>query len=239
MVVDHLRPESSPAARGAELARELDCGACHRAALRGGDPGAPSLFAGSRDPDTLTRRLREVDAHPRDLSPARVAALAAWIALVQYENDRAATPFATEGLAGVEALARRHCFSCHGELGQGGVANPGSLKGYVPGFFGHDYDLLTLGDHPDVVREWIRDGVPRFFHLGVGPLRPALWFTRRQQVKMPGYADRLTPRQQEDLAGYLSLLRRLGPMDAAGVARYRARAGLPVPGATRGVPPGP
>ena len=41
-------------------------------------------------------------------------------------------------------LARKYgCFECHGPLGQGGFSNPGSLKGYVPGFFGRDFDMAS------------------------------------------------------------------------------------------------
>ena len=123
----------------------------------------------------------------------------------------------------MELLASRQCFGCHGELGQGGVANPGSLKGYVPGFFGRDYDVLTRGGDPEVVRQWIRDGVPHFFRGGIGRLRPALWFTERQQVKMPAYAQSLRHGQVEALVAYLTVLRGFGPLDAEAIAAYRAR----------------
>jgi mono/diheme cytochrome c family protein len=126
-------------------------------------------------------------------------------------------------------LAAR-ALGCHGDLGQGGARNPGSLKGYVPGFFGRDYDLLTRDGDPEVLREWIRDGEPGFFHRGVSPLRLGPWFTARQQVKMPGYARTLRREEVEMLVAYLGLLRGLGPLDAEGVARYRALRSLPALG---------
>jgi mono/diheme cytochrome c family protein len=216
--------------RGAALAQELDCWSCHAAALRDPDAAAaPSLFGGSRRPPEIARRIREAEGHTRAISDTEVASLVAWIAVMQYEADRATARAPIRGgLPEVERLARRQCFSCHGDLGQGGVSNPGSLKGYVPGFFGRDYDALTWGDDPDVVREWIRDGLPGFFHWGVGSFRPGLWYSERQQVKMPAFGQTLSPGQWEALAGYMSLLRELGPLDAAGVIEYRKRLGLPV-----------
>ena len=41
-------------------------------------------------------------------------------------------------------------------LGAGGVPNPGSFKGYVPGFWGADFDELVRDDAE--LREWIETG---------------------------------------------------------------------------------
>jgi mono/diheme cytochrome c family protein len=225
LVWDHLRPERSPTERGVAIAHELGCWSCHAEAGR----PAGSLFAGSRHPEEIARRIRTVEVHPDVRAGAELDDLVAWIAIVQYESDRAAARGPVRGeLLEAERLARRRCFSCHGDLGQGGVRNPRSLKGYVPGFFGRDHDRLSWGDDPGVVREWIVDGVPGFFRWGVGPLRPALWFTERAQVKMPAYGRELSERQTDALVRYLSVLRELGPLDAAGVLEYRRRLGLPL-----------
>ena len=113
-----------------------------------------------------------------------------------------------------ERLARDHgCFDCHGALGQGGVQNPRSLKGTIPGFYGHDFATLTDGAKPEKVHEWIRDGAPRDFldqtFLG---LKLAQWFLRRQAISMPAFRDFLTTEQIEILVEYCLELHRLGPL---------------------------
>jgi len=208
--------------RGVAAARALGCWECHRGA--GDAAGVPSLFGGSRDPATMLRTIREAPPHQAiPVTEGEARDLAAWIAVVQLEGERAGDPRAAGTPVGAaERLARRNCFGCHGDLGQGGARNPGSLKGYVPGFFGRDYDALTKDGDPEVVREWIRDGTPGFFHQGVSPLRLGAWFAARQQVQMPPYERTLRWEEIDMLVTYLGLLRSLGPLDAAGVARYRA-----------------
>jgi mono/diheme cytochrome c family protein len=223
----HVLPEHAPMERGLRAARALGCWDCHRDAARGGrlaDAGAPSLLAGRPDPDALVRSLRAAPHDPA-LDARQVADLAAWLAVARLEAERAdGRAAAAHAVGAAERLARRNCFGCHGELGQGGVANPGSLKGYVPGFFGRDYDLLTHDGDPAVVRQWIVDGEPAFFRSG---LHPGPWLTARQQVRMPAYRGLLRPGEVDALVRYLTLLRALGPLDAEGVARYRARRALP------------
>jgi cytochrome c551/c552 len=113
-----------------------------------------------------------------------------------------------------ERLARQlGCFSCHGELGQGGVENPGSLKGYVPGFFGRDFDLLTDGADRDTVRQWIRDGMPASWSEPwslVGDL--SRWFLKRQAIEMPAFGSVLSEEQLEVLVDTCLELHRLGPL---------------------------
>ncbi len=189
------------------------------------------MFGGSREPAEIAYLIRKTPAHERRISDAAISDLVAWIAVIQYESDRVRNPAPERGeLAEAERLARRECFLCHGELGQGGLLNPGSLKGYVPGFFGRDFDLLTRDGDEGVVREWLVDGLPEFFYRGVGG-QIALWFSERQQVKMPAYDQTLSPEQIETLRRYMKLLRRLGPLDGEAVARYRARvdSGGPLP----------
>src|SRR5262249_10723289 len=69
----------------------------------------------------------------------------------------------------------------HGPLGAGGVANPGSLKGYIPAFWGADFDDLVRDDVE--LKAWIAKGeIPR---LADHPV--ASRFLRRQAIKMPPY----------------------------------------------------
>jgi mono/diheme cytochrome c family protein len=75
------------------------------------------------------------------------------------------------------------CFRCHGPMGAGGGANPGSFKGYIPGWWGDDYRELVRSD--DELREWIREGQ-------IARLRDhwiARYFLRWQRVSMPAYGD--------------------------------------------------
>jgi len=238
---DHLVPEHAPMERGVRAARALGCWSCHQQAERAAEPAAPSIFAGSRDPAALRAAILDAPAHAgtwRDgpPGPRELADLAAWIAVVQLEADRAGDPAAAATpLGAAERLARRNCFGCHGDLGQGGTANPGSLKGYVPGFFGRDFDALTRGGDPAVVRQWIRDGAPEAFHSGLSLLRLGGWLTARQQVRMPAYAQSLRPEEVEALVAYLALLRALGPLEAEGVAHYRTLREL-APGERRAAP---
>ena len=46
---------------------------------------------------------------------------------------------------------------------------------------------------------------------------------------MPAFGRTLSPAQWDALAGYMTLLRQLGPLDADGVVAYRERLGLPIP----------
>src|SRR5437899_791643 len=57
---------------------------------------------------------------------------------------------------GRERMVKFRCESCHGIGGSGGVANPGSFKGYVPGWLGDDFKDLARDDSE--LRQWILDG---------------------------------------------------------------------------------
>ena len=101
-------------------------------------------------------------------------------------------------------IARRwKCFACHGPAAAGGVSNPGSFAGFIPGWYGPDFD--------DLVRDrtefdaWIRDGE-------IGRLersRLASYFTRRQRTQMPPYAN-LTDEELDELWAYSRWLAETG-----------------------------
>ena len=93
------------------------------------------------------------------------------------------------------------CFSCHGQLGGGGVSNPGSLKGYIPAFWGGDFDDLVHDD--DELRQWIADGkIARIAAHPIGRI-----FFERQALKMPAYGRVLPPADVEALIAYVRWLR--------------------------------
>src|SRR5207302_9213237 len=57
---------------------------------------------------------------------------------------------------GYDLAIRKGCFGCHGPMGSGGRPDPGSFKGYVPGWFGADRAELARDDKE--IAEWIRTG---------------------------------------------------------------------------------
>lgn len=249
---DEIFPESSPASRGARLAVRAGCFSCHGDGGNSGvpNPSAEEALEIRRVP-TLTserhsvaqlrqwiangisdakkssqarlaarqRKAIEMPAFADRLSGGEIDDLSAYVALLQYSAN-----LDEESLSDGERLARRFsCFSCHGGLGQGGVLNPGSLKGYVPGFFGADFDALTRGGDRQDIREWILQGASQAFLdrtlLGVSP---GHYFSQRQAIQMPAYERFLTEEQIEALIDYLLELRRGGALDASAVLRLPA-----------------
>jgi mono/diheme cytochrome c family protein len=154
------------------------------------------------------RKLLQMPAYGGRLTDRQVDDLVVHLSLQRAaDRPRSRMP---EG----EQLARDYgCFGCHGELGQGGVENPRSLKGYIPGFYGRDFAILTDGADRDRVREWIRDGVPEaLVESGFMAVKPAKWILQRQAVAMPAFGEFMTAEQIEVLVDYCLELHRLGPL---------------------------
>jgi mono/diheme cytochrome c family protein len=98
---------------------------------------------------------------------------------------------------GADLAAEHGCFVCHGPLGAGGVANAGSLKGYIPSFWGADFEELVRDD--DELRHWIADGeLKRIVDQPIGGR-----FFRRQATKMPAYDRFLSEADIGALAAYV------------------------------------
>ena len=111
-------------------------------------------------------------------------------------------PDSPEG-RGYEVARSWGCLSCHGPGASGGLSNPGSFTGFIPGWYGADFrDLVRSREEFD---EWVREG--EISRLASNPL--ASYFTRRQRVQMPAY-DNLAPEQLDDLWAYGSWLERTG-----------------------------
>jgi mono/diheme cytochrome c family protein len=99
-------------------------------------------------------------------------------------------------------LARKwQCFSCHGAGGSGGVDNPGSFAGFIPGWYGPDFEELVRDR--EEFDTWIRDGV--LDRLTTHPV--ASRFLDAQRVQMPPYPD-LTDEELDDLWAYVGWLER-------------------------------
>jgi mono/diheme cytochrome c family protein len=97
-------------------------------------------------------------------------------------------------------LARRlRCFACHGAAGSGGLPNPGSFAGYIPGWYGPDFrDLVRDRAEFDA---WVREGrSPR-----LAANRVAGYFLARQRLQMPAYAG-LSPGDLDALWAYVGWL---------------------------------
>lgn len=149
------------------------------------DPGGASL-------------LIEMPAWRDVLTTGEVDALVAYVGAAS--NFRA--PGDPRAQTGREAAARLGCFGCHGPGGRGAVANPRSLKGYVPPWDGPDFGELVRDERE--LREWILDGRPR--RLQDNPI--ARWFLDRQALKMPAYRGHLETAEADRIVDYIHWLRR-------------------------------
>ncbi|HSR49250.1 MAG TPA: c-type cytochrome [Acidobacteriota bacterium] len=163
------------------------------------------------------REALKMPAYKNHLSVAEIDEIIAYLALEQYRHDvkQSLRQGDAHDLPRGELLAHRMaCYSCHGVLGQGGTGNLDSLKSYIPGFFGSDFDALTAGERSQVL-EWIRDGASQAFldqsFLGFHPGR---YFRDSQAIGMPAYKDYLSEQDLEELADHVLELRSWGPLNA-------------------------
>lgn len=106
-------------------------------------------------------------------------------------------------------LARHwECFSCHGAAGSGGLSNPGSFTGFIPGWYGADFEEMV--ETREEFDGWIRHGsIERLLN---NPL-PA-FFMRRQRISMPTYTDFET----EDLDNLWAYMQWLAETEGGGGA---------------------
>jgi mono/diheme cytochrome c family protein len=253
-------PEQSPVARGAKLAGQAGCFACHgrgeeepRFNLRQAAPGKwraksnPSLGAGeitkaavlvdwithgvvADEAEQHKQLFIRMPAYQDRLTPGEIDDIAAWILAeglkAQVDPGAKIEPApagqaltADQLLVSGDLLARRHgCYQCHGELGQGGIANPDSFKGYIPGFQGKDFLKLTAnGDRAEILH-WIEHGRGRAVEAGLlGGI--ARKYFDGQAIPMPGYRDQLTTAEKALLADYLLLVNKSGPLSAQEIER--------------------
>lgn len=205
-----LIPESSPAERGAVAANSSACIDCH---------GKPE--AGFPDDANLACSTASINiTHPR--YAGRCSDVLAYFEVVRLKRTfqvRAKSQNHNRLLRG-ESLARQYnCFQCHGELSQGGFRNAGALKGYIPGYFGSDFALLTRDGSTESVRTWIRQGIDR--DLFSKPIEGAIaeFFIERQAISMPIFGS-LPDSDIQILADYVVALNEFGAMDAKAIRAY-------------------
>jgi mono/diheme cytochrome c family protein len=102
---------------------------------------------------------------------------------------------------GYELALELDCFACHGAMGAGGLPNPGSFKGYIPGFWGADYDELV--ENREELVQWLADGkIARIAEHPIGRI-----YFEGQSVKMPAYGQFVQPADIQALVAYVEWLR--------------------------------
>ena len=225
-----LRTEESAPARGRRVATALGCFNCHGPEGRGNVPNHGSqldtvpgfteqtlmMFVKNENElreyvlDGAPRRRRDDPAYQEKMAAQaiRMPAFRGWIgdadldALVAYLRlvSGFLRPKSELAARGEELANSLGCFACHGELGMGGRANPGSLKGYIPGFLGADFHDLVRDD--DELIAWLREGaLPRIADQGLGQ-----FFFNRQRIRMPAYKSFISDADLQAVAEYVRWL---------------------------------
>jgi mono/diheme cytochrome c family protein len=213
-----------PVQHGERVAERLGCFGCHGPGGMGGipDPGSkagdvPTWVGGTwmmynhapsdvrawildghppgRKPDAAA--LFKMPAFRGRLTAAELADLTVYVLTVSQFGDPA-DPKAT---AGRDVALRFGCFGCHGTEGRGLIADPGSLKGYVPPWDGDDYADLVRDDGE--LRQWVRKGAAD--RLRANPA--ARHFLDGEAIQMPAFGDNLKPDELEALVAYVHWVR--------------------------------
>jgi len=186
--------------------------------------GAPAAEA-----ERHKKLLIRMPAYKDRLQPDEIEAIAAWILAegLKFSAEPAGksepatgpAPTGDQLLVSGDQLSRKlGCYQCHGELGQGGVKNPGSFKGYIPGFFGQDFLKLTANGDRSEILHWIDHGRGRAIEAGLTGKMTKKYF-EGQATQMPGYRDQLTAPEKELLADFMLLLNKSGPLPAKEIER--------------------
>ncbi len=224
------RRESNPVGRGAAIAARVGCLSCHGPNGTHGlpdpglgeevptwDGGMPMMYvhgveevreyvldgvskARARSESAAEKRARAAIRMPafRDvLSPREVDDVVAYF-LAASRTETIDDPQAARGR---DLAVKFRCEACHGVGGSGGVRNPGSFKGYVPGWLGPDFEELVRDDQE--LRRWILDG--GIERLAGNPL--ARYFLSRQRLQMPAYKAVLAAEDADALVSYVRRLR--------------------------------
>ncbi len=229
------RWELNPVLRGRLLAESQGCMSCHRPyrSVEIPNPGSrwgsvPRFGAGNAmmyvetrgeieefirfgvpqswlDDFEVLERLGEqrlqMPAYDASLNDEEIADLVAFASAVE-----AVDPAGGEAAAPGREVARKHgCLSCHGVEGAGGLPNPGSLGGFVPGFAGGNFTDLVRDQ--DEFREWVLDGTSS--RLAANPIVSFFW--RRQRLSMPAYRGALDDQQIDDLWRWAQAVRMPNP----------------------------
>jgi hypothetical protein len=97
-------------------------------------------------------------------------------------------------------LARQwDCFSCHGPAASGGLPNPGSFAGFVPGWYGADFSEMV--ESRAEFDAWILEGAITRLADHIVASR----YLASQRIGMPSY-EQMTPAQLDELWAYAQWL---------------------------------
>lgn len=173
--------------------------------------------------------LIQMPAYGEHFVEDEIEALAAWVLAKGFSLDGGARsmdidlPEYAEGsqlsreeliVFGDRLSRQQACYQCHGEYGQGGIPNPDSFKGYVPGFFGEEFRELTDGGDRSEIAHWIDHG--RGLEIESGWLG---WLSKKyfdgQAIGMPAYESAMSEREKTLLVDFVLLLNEMGPLGSS------------------------
>lgn len=185
---------------GARLFEAKGCIGCHAAAGKGGNVG-PRLddVAGRRTERWLVAHFRDPQAvSPGTVMPqfgfteAEARSLVLFLKKLAGGGAAVRAPSLLTPEQRGEILYKRHgCRGCHGEDGRGGVPNPNAVSGEQVPPLRYVKEGYTVAE----LRDRLRNGVPSVARRDTrGPEPP---------LRMPGWGDRLTEGQLDDLMAYL------------------------------------
>ena len=211
--------------RGVALIGELGCEQCHGARGQGGLPNPSAQEEPGPVPgwtehawyeylvneDQLRRILLNGRLDERDVPEPGEMHMPAYadflddgelddlVAAIKVISGMVRPPRGSPARAGHELAKRWDCFSCHGPGGSGGRTNPGSLTGFVPGWYGPAFEDLVR-DRSEF-EDWIRTGsISRLANATL-----ASRFLERQRTFMPAYPE-LTDEDLDALWAYTAWL---------------------------------
>lgn len=214
--------EQTPVQRGRQVAERMGCFGCHGPAGAVGiaNPGTGGAVPAWSDGTWMMYNDTEADvrawildgqapgtapspdaliqmpAYKGRLSDAELDDLTTYVLTVMQFGDPGG-----KAAEGRDVSQRLGCFGCHGAEGRGLVANPGSLKGYIPAWDGADYAELV--ESPAELRQWVRNGVSDRFRDNPAARR----FVEGQIVQMPAYKDKVGDADLEALQAYIEWVR--------------------------------
>jgi len=102
-------------------------------------------------------------------------------------------------LKGYNIAQKMGCFGCHGKYGLGGMPNPNSLKGYIPGWDDKEFNRLVLNDNE--IKEWILEGEIKRLELFD-------FILDKQVIKMPKYKNIINDDELNALIYYIKWIRK-------------------------------
>ncbi len=207
---------SNPVRRGVALATELGCFTCHGEFGRAGIPDPRDDEPVPRWTGGVWMMYVEGDADIRRIilegsESDRAIGMPAYrdvldtgdlddlVAAFKVVSGMVGPPRGSPARAGLDVALEWKCFACHGAAASGGRPNPRSFTGFVPGWYGADFEDLVR-DRPEF-DQWVTEGtIPRLANHPV-----ASFVMARQRLTMPAYSG-TTPQQLDDLWAYTQWL---------------------------------